>query len=66
MSFPILSVTLFAPLVGALLIMVIPGERVRTIRRVGAAFAFLTLILTTVIWTGVARAVPVSNRCRAT
>jgi len=55
-NFPILSLTLFAPLVGALLIMVIPGESVRTIRRVGTAFAFLTLILTTVIWTGVAQA----------
>ena len=56
MNFPILSVILFAPLVGALLIMVIPREDVRTIRRVGIAFAFLTLILTTIIWVGVAQA----------
>ncbi len=56
MNFPILSVTLFAPLVGALLIMVIPGEDVKTIRRIGIAFAFLTLILTTIIWVGVAQA----------
>jgi NADH-quinone oxidoreductase subunit M len=56
MNFPILSVTLFAPLVGALLITVIPREDVRTIRRVGTAFAFLTLILTTIIWIGAARA----------
>jgi len=55
-NFPILSVILFAPLVGALLIMVIPREDVRTIRRVGIAFAFLTLILTTIIWVGVAQA----------
>jgi NADH-quinone oxidoreductase subunit M len=53
MNFPI---TLFAPLVGALLIMIIPGEDVKTIRRVGIAFAFLTLILATVIWAGVAQA----------
>jgi NADH-quinone oxidoreductase subunit M len=53
MNFPILSVTLFAPLLGALLIMVIPREDVRTIRRLGVAFAFLTLILTTIIWVGV-------------
>ncbi|HID89222.1 MAG TPA: NADH-quinone oxidoreductase subunit M [Anaerolineales bacterium] len=51
-----LSVTLFAPLVGALLIAVIPREDVRTTRRVGTAFAFLTLILTTIIWIGTTRA----------
>jgi NADH-quinone oxidoreductase subunit M len=55
-SFPILSITLFAPLVGALVITVIPRERVRTIRRVGTTFAFLTLILASVIWIAVARA----------
>jgi len=54
--FPILSVTLFAPLVGALLIMVIPREDAKTVRRVGTAFAFLTLILTTIIWVDVAQA----------
>jgi NADH-quinone oxidoreductase subunit M len=56
MNFPILSVTLFAPLVGALLILVIPQEDVKTIRRIGTAFAFLTLILTTITWVGVAQA----------
>jgi NADH-quinone oxidoreductase subunit M len=56
MSFPILSVTLFAPLVGAMLIMVIPREGVKAIRRVGIAFALATLILTTAIWVGVAQA----------
>jgi len=55
-NFQILSVTLFAPLAGALLILVIPPEDVRTIRRIGTAFAFLTLILTTIIWVGVAQA----------
>jgi len=56
MSFPILSVTLFAPLMGALLTLVIPREDVRTIRRVGTVFAFLTLVLTTIIWVGVMQA----------
>ncbi len=56
MNFPILSVTLFAPLVGALAIMIIPGESDRMIRRVGTTVAFLTLILAIVIWLGVARA----------
>jgi len=55
MNFPILSVTLFAPLVGALLILVIPQEDVKTIRRIGTAFAFLTLILTTATWVSVAQ-----------
>lgn len=52
--FPILSVTLLIPLAGALLIMVIPREDARTIRRVGIFFAFLSLVLTTVIWVLVA------------
>ncbi len=56
MNFPILSATLFAPLVGALLIIVIPQEDVKTIRRIGTAFAFLTLILTTILWASVAQA----------
>jgi NADH-quinone oxidoreductase subunit M len=56
MSFPILSVTLFAPLLGALLILVIPTEDVKTIRRIGTASALLTLVLTTIIWVGVAQA----------
>ncbi len=51
--FPILSVTLFTPLVGALLILVIPREDERTIRRLGTAFAFITLILTVIIWANV-------------
>ncbi len=55
MSFPILSVILFAPLAGALLTMVIPREDVKTIRRLGTFFAFLTLVLTTIIWVDVAR-----------
>ncbi len=50
MNFAILSVTLFTPLVGALLVMTIPREDVKTIRRLGVVFAFITLILTTLIW----------------
>jgi NADH-quinone oxidoreductase subunit M len=55
MNFPILSVTLFAPLVGVLLILVIPRENVKTIRWMGIAFALLTLILTAIVWIGVAQ-----------
>lgn len=56
MNFPILSTTLFAPLVGALLILIIPREDARTVRRIGITFAFLTLVLTTILWVGVAQA----------
>ncbi len=56
MNFQILSATLLAPLAGALLILVIPREDVRAIRRLGIAFACLTLILTTIIWAGVVQA----------
>jgi NADH-quinone oxidoreductase subunit M len=56
MNLPILSVVLFAPLVGALLVLITPREDVKTIRRVGGAAAFLTLILATIIWIGVAQA----------
>jgi len=53
MNFPILSVTLAVPLVGALFIMVIPREDKQTIRLLGTFFAILTLILTTFIWVNV-------------
>lgn len=55
MSFPILTVTLFTPLVGALLVLLIPREDVKTIRRVGTAFALLSLIFSIVIWANVAQ-----------
>lgn len=50
MQFPILSAVLITPLLGALLILVIPREDARTIRRVGVAFAALSLILATLLW----------------
>ncbi len=53
--FPILSAIILAPLVGALLILVIPREDAKTIRRVGTAFAFLTLVLAVIIWVEVTR-----------
>ena len=55
MNFPILSVTLFAPLAGALLIMVIPREDVKTIRRVGVIFTLVTLALALFIWVNLGR-----------
>lgn len=51
--FPILSVILFAPLAGALLILVVPKEDVRTIRVVGVFFALVTLALAIILWVNV-------------
>ncbi len=51
--FPILSVILFTPLAGALLILVIPKEDVRTIRIVGVFFALVTLVLAVILWISV-------------
>ncbi len=50
MNFPILSVTLFTPLVGALLVLLIPSENKKAIRTVSTVFAFITLLETSVIW----------------
>lgn len=49
MQFPILSAILVTPLLGALLVLVIPREDVRTIRRVGVAFAVFSLVLATLL-----------------
>jgi len=54
--FPILSAILFVPLAGVLLIMAIPRDDVKTIRRVGVVFALLTLALAVFIWINVAQA----------
>ena len=56
MGIPILSAILITPLAGALLILAIPREDAKTIRRVGVAFAFLALILTAITWAGVVQA----------
>ena len=53
--YPILSAIIFAPLVGALLILVIPREDAKTIRRVGTAFALITLVLAVTLWVEVTR-----------
>jgi NADH-quinone oxidoreductase subunit M len=55
MNFPILTVILFTPIVGVLLLLVVPREDEKTLRRLGTAIAFITLILATLIWISVAR-----------
>ena len=44
----ILTVTLFTPLAGALLILVLPAEDKKTIHRVGIGCALVTLVLSIV------------------
>jgi NADH-quinone oxidoreductase subunit M len=49
----ILTVTLFTPLVGALLILILPREDKKTIQRVGVGCALITLVLSIMVWSGV-------------
>ncbi len=58
MNFPIVSTILFLPAVGVLLLLLVPGEDETTIRRLGVAFAFLSLVLATLIWVNVAQLGP--------
>jgi len=53
--YPILSAILFAPLAGALLILIIPREDTKTLQRVGVIFSVITLALAVAIWVIVAR-----------
>lgn len=53
-----LSFILFWPLAGALLILVIPKEDVRTIRIIGVVFALITLGLAAVLWVNVRQGIP--------
>lgn len=53
---PILSIALFAPLIGALVIMAIPSGNVNGFRRVGIAFALVVVALAVAIWVIVAQA----------
>jgi NADH-quinone oxidoreductase subunit M len=48
--YPILSAILFAPLAGALLILIIPREDRKTLQRVGVIFSVVTLVLAVAIW----------------
>jgi len=45
MSFPYLSIILFSPLVGALIIMALPKEKHLAIKLVAAVFAFISMAL---------------------
>jgi NADH-quinone oxidoreductase subunit M len=47
---PILSITLFAPVLGAILIMLLPRDNTKTIKAVAAVATFISLVLS--IWIG--------------
>ncbi|MGS0764542.1 complex I subunit 4 family protein [Syntrophomonas curvata] len=51
MNWPILSLTLFMPLIGAIIIMTLPRERERAIKYVAAAATLISLILS--LWVAV-------------
>ena len=50
MYFPILSVTLLTPLLGALTVLLIPGKRRRAVCWVGVGAALMSLFLVTLAW----------------
>lgn len=50
MSFPILTVITFVPLLGAVLILFVPKERESLITRLAIAISFVPLILALVLW----------------
>jgi len=53
MDFPILSVILFVPLVGAILVLLIPRGKENWIRGLSVAVSLIPLVLALVIWFGV-------------
>jgi NADH-quinone oxidoreductase subunit M len=53
MDFPILSVILFVPLVGAILVLLIPREKENWIRGLSTAVNLIPLVLSLVVWIGV-------------
>ncbi|MGC9469805.1 MAG: complex I subunit 4 family protein [Anaerolineae bacterium] len=50
MTFPILTVTLFLPLLGALIVLLIPKKWVGVVRVVGIGVALASLVLASYIW----------------
>ncbi len=55
MNYPVLSITLFTPLLGALLVLLVPKERKGVIRVIGVLFALLSLLLAAYVWVMVVR-----------
>jgi NADH-quinone oxidoreductase subunit M len=53
MDFPILSVILFVPLVGAVLVLLTPKKDVNSIRGLSTAMSLIPLALSLVVWFGV-------------
>lgn len=49
-NFPILSITMFEPLLGAIILMCIPKENKRLIKYLASAFAFIALVLSIMLF----------------
>ena len=52
MNFPILTLTLFTPLLGAVLVWLIPKEKEDVIRRLSIGISLIALVLALVLWFG--------------
>ncbi|MFB0546249.1 MAG: NuoM family protein, partial [Anaerolineae bacterium] len=50
MNFPILTLITFTPLLGAILVLLIPREREDVIRRLSIVISFIPLVLAAVLW----------------
>lgn len=51
-NWPILSIILFMPVIGAILIMILPREQEKAIKAVAAATTLISLALSLVVWAG--------------
>ncbi len=58
MTFPLLSVTLFTPLLGALVVLLMPKQHKNVIRWVGVLFGLVSLVQTAYVWWAVGVAGP--------
>ena len=50
MSFPILTVIIFTPLLGAILVLLIPRDREDVVRRLSIVISFIPLVLAAILW----------------
>ncbi len=58
MVFPVLTVLLFTPLLGALVVLLIPRKQIAIVRTVAVIFALTSLVLAAYVWWATAQAGP--------
>ena len=52
MSFPILSIIMFVPLIGVLLVLFLPKDNEKLIKRLSIIVSLIPLALSVVVWLG--------------